>query len=542
MSDALGDLGSGLTGGFVRRSPHSAARRPPLLLVLAALVPTALIALPILYVVLRSWNAGWYAIAAELARPRTALLFWNTTVLTFSVTFFSALIGFGAAWLTERCDLPARSVWRVLLALPLAMPAFVASFAWKSLGSEFQGLGGAVLILTMESFPLIYLPVAAALRSMDPAMEEVSRSLGRDARHTFLAVVVPRALPALGGGALLVAAHMLSEFGALALLRVQTLTTAIFQQYELQFDNATAAVLSALLMLLCLPVVLVEIRMRGGQRVSRVGRSAQRRHKLVPLGRALPVALVVLAVLLVLALGVPFGRLLYWLLVGLSAGRGLDTILPALGGSLSLAVAGTSFTTLVALPLVLLALKSRGLFARVADRLPYVVHGLPGLVVALALVYFAIRLLPALYQTAWVLFAAYAILFLPLAQSAIRASAELTPRELEEVARTLGRGPLAAFATVTLPSLAPGLGAALALVALELMRELTATLILAPTGVSTLATEVWSHTNDGAYAAAAPFAALLVLISGLPVYLFTRRSLNGIDGMGAAKSRRISSS
>ncbi|MBN8999501.1 MAG: iron ABC transporter permease [Rhizobiales bacterium] len=504
---------------------RAARRRPPLLLVLAALVPTALIALPIVYVLLRSWNAGWYAIAAELARPRTMILFWNTTVLTVSVTVFAAMIGFGAAWLTERCDLPGRAAWRVLLALPLAMPAFVASFAWKSLGSEFQGIAGAVLILTLESFPLIYLPVAAALRSMDPAMEEVSRSLGRDARHTFFAVVVPRALPALGGGALLVAAHMLSEFGALALLRVQTLTTAIFQQYELQFDNATAAVLSALLMLLCLPVVVAEIHLRGGQRVSRVGRSASRRRAPIRLGRARPLALLALAALLVLALGIPFGRLGYWLLVGLSAGRGLDTLLPALGGSLSLSLAGTFATTLVAVPLVLLALKSRGPFARLADRLPYVVHGLPGLVVALALVYFAIRLAPALYQTAWVLFAAYAILFLPLAQSAIRASAELVPRELEEVARTLGRGPIAAFVSVTLPALAPGLGAALALVALELMRELTATLILAPTGVSTLATEVWSHTNDGAYAAAAPFAGLLVLISGVPVYFFTRRSL-----------------
>jgi len=523
LSDALGDLEAG--AGRIRLPSTRRRGRPSSLLVLAAAIPTILILLPIIYVVLRSWNAGWYAIAAELARPRTALLFWNTTVLTVSVTVLSAIIGFAGAWLTERCDLPGRAIWRVALSLPLAMPAFVASFAWKSMGSEFQGLTGAVLILTLESFPLIYLPVAAALRSMDPAMEEVSRSLGRSPRYTFLAVVVPRALPALGGGALLVAAHMLSEFGALALLRVQTLTTAIFQQYELQFDNATAAVLSALLMLLCLPVVLAEIRLRHGHRVSKVGRNTARQRALVPLGRYAFPAILGLVALTILSLGIPFGRLGYWLLVGLSAGRGLDTLGPALGGSISLAIAGTLVTTIVALPLVLLALKSGGIFARIADRLPYVVHGLPGLVVALALVYFAIRLFPPLYQTAWVLFAAYAILFLPLAQSAIRASAELVPRELEEVARTLGRGPLKAFASVTLPALAPGLGAALALVALELMRELTATLILAPTGVSTLATEVWSHTNDGAYAAAAPFAALLVLISGVPVYLFTRRTL-----------------
>jgi iron(III) transport system permease protein len=121
------------------------------------------------------------------------------------------------------------------------------------------------------------------------------------------------------------------------------------------------------------------------------------------------------------------------------------------------------------------------------------------------------------------------MLFLPLAQSALRASAELVPPRLEEVARGLGRTPFGAFASIALPNILPGIGAALALMVLELMRELTATLILAPTGVVTLATEIWSHANDGQYAAAAPFAALLVLVSAAPVYLFTRRSMELYD-------------
>src|SRR5690606_23420081 len=148
------------------------------LLVALALIPTALIALPIIYVLLRSWGAGWEGILAELGRRRTLTLLANTVTLCLSVTIASGLIGFAVAWCTERSDLPGRRVWRVLCCLPLAMPAFVASFAWKSLGPSFQGMPGAILILTMESFPLIFLPVAAALRSMDPGMEEVSRSLG----------------------------------------------------------------------------------------------------------------------------------------------------------------------------------------------------------------------------------------------------------------------------------------------------------------------------------------------------------------------------
>jgi iron(III) transport system permease protein len=193
-------------------------------------------------------------------------------------------------------------------------------------------------------------------------------------------------------------------------------------------------------------------------------------------------------------------------------------------GSLSFSLPGAVLTTLLALPLVLASMRGRGRIARFADRLPYIVHGLPGIIVALAVVSVSIRYVPALYQSVAVVFAGYAILCLPLAQSSIRASAELIPPELDDVARSLGKGPFRAFLLATLPGLLPGISAALALSALVLMRELTATLLLAPAGMVTLATEFWSYTSDRAYGAAAPFAAVLVLVSGLPVYVFTIKS------------------
>ena len=188
-------------------------------------------------------------------------------------------------------------------------------------------------------------------------------------------------------------------------------------------------------------------------------------------------------------------------------------------------------TTVLALPLVIATTQARGRgwLTRVADRLPYLVHGLPGIVVALAAVSVSVRYVPAIYQSTLLVALVYAVLFLPLAQSAIRASAELVPGELEDVARSLGKGRFTAFVLATLPNLAPGLGAALALSCLQLMRELTATLLLAPAGSSTLATEFWNYTSDRAYAAAAPFAAVLVLVSGLPVYAFTVKVLRTAD-------------
>ncbi|MCW3473200.1 ABC transporter permease [Limobrevibacterium gyesilva] len=478
------------------------------------------------YILGRAWDAGPAGLWSELARPYTMGLLVNTVTLAVSVTAGAAVLGTAAAWCTERCDLPGRQIWRIVTSLPLAMPAFVASYAWASLGPWFQGMLGAVVILTLSSMPLIYLPVAAALRGMDPSLEDVARSLGHGPWRCFFRIVLPQALPALGGGALLVASHMLAEFGALSLLRVQTFTTAIFDQYQMQFNPSAAALLAAGLMALSLPIAFAEMRLRHGRRFARVGRGNSRRLPLSPLGRLKPVVLAGFAGTAALSLGVPLMTLGFWLWHGSSAGRGVGTIVPALLGSLSLALPGAVLTTLFAVPLVMLSIRYQGRLTALADRLPYVVHGLPGIGVALALVFLSVHYAPAIYQTRLLVLLAYTVLFLPLAQSSLRASAELVPPGLEDVARSLGRGPFLAFLTVTLPNLAPGVGAALALVTLQLMRELTATLLLASSDVTTLATELWSYTGEVAYAAAAPFAAALVLISGVPVYVFTLRTLN----------------
>jgi len=195
----------------------------------------------------------------------------------------------------------------------------------------------------------------------------------------------------------------------------------------------------------------------------------------------------------------------------------------ALLSSLSLALGGAALCLLLAVPVGLLVVRYKGQLAIWAERLPYLLHALPGLVIALALVYFALHYVPALYQTSTLLLIAYALLFLPLAQAPIRTALNKAAPQLEEAARTLGASSFSAFCRVTLPIIFPALGAAFALVFLDAMKELTATLLLSPTGLNTLATQVWSHTSNIEFAAAAPYAALLILVSGLPVYLLTTR-------------------
>lgn len=496
-------------------------------LLVAALVPVVLILLPLIYVGVRTAQAGFGDVLAELLRPRTLQLLINTAALGAGVTLITVAIGLSVAWCVERTDVPLRNFWRVAAALPLVLPAFVASYAWASFGTGFQNLAGAIMVLALTSYPLVYLPVAAALRSTDPGFEDISRSLGAGPWRTFQRALLPQLLPALGGGALLVLTHMFAEFGALAFLRVQTFTTAIFESYELHFDSSTAAALSIVLMLLCLPAAWLEMRLRGQRRVAHVGRGAVRTPHLVRLrGARLAAVLAAFALLGVLSLGVPLGTLGYWLFTGSSAGGGYGELWPAIRGSITFATSGALLTSVLAIPLVLLAVRQRNRWAQMAERLPYIVHGLPGVVVALALVFLSLRLVPGIYQGLLVLLIAYAILYLPLAQSSLRGSIELLPPQIENVARSLGKRPLQVFFSIVLPNIAPGIGAALALMSLEMARELTATLMLAPTGTTTLATEVWSYTNDGEYAAAAPFATMLVALSIAPVWVFARRMLH----------------
>lgn len=504
------------------------SRSPSLGLLFPVLLLCLLTALPLLYVLLRGYEVGWHEAVRLIFRPRVYELFWNTVKLVAAVTAAASLIGVAAAWCIERSQLPGRKVWNVLVTLPLAIPAFVSSYSWVSMYSGLEHFGGAVFILTLSTYPLVYLPVAAALRGMDPALEETARSLGVGAWGSFWRITLPQLRPALFNGALLVALHMLAEFGALAQLKYETFTTAIFDQYNLVFNGASAAMLTSVLLLLCLAILSVELLVRGQTRYARIGSGASRPHRRISLTWTRSFVLCGFAVLVSLGVIIPLGNLFYWLWTGSSADFPVHEIADTVLSTIFLGFGGALLTMIFALPLVVLSVRYRGFFPNLAERLPYIIHCMPGLVIGLALVFFSIHYASPLYQTLPLLFIAYAMLYLPLAQSSLRAGLEQAPERLEEVAQTLGHRRLRVFFTVTLPLIMPGLGAGAALVFVQVMKELTATLLLRPTGLKTLAYEVWDHTSNIEYAAAAPYAIILILISGLPVYLLTMRSfING---------------
>ncbi|MFC7394126.1 ABC transporter permease [Scopulibacillus cellulosilyticus] len=495
---------------------------PPLWMFVPTIIVILLVLMPLAYIVLRAKQAGWHTAVELIFRPRVYELLGNTVLLTVTVTAASIIIGLVTAWCVERSNLPGRRIWNVILTLPFAVPAFVSSYSWVSLSPKLQGFGGAALILTLSSYPLVHLPVAASLRGMDPALEETARSLGYGQWRTFWRVTLPQTRPALFGGALLIALHMLAEFGALSLLRFETFTTAIYDEYQLAFSNASAAMLAAVLLVLCLILLFFEVIIRGRARYARIGKGAARIQKHVPLGKSMPLVIAIFFILSFLAIGVPMIMLVYWLIVGSSRAFPIHEFLTTIFSSLGLAFGGALLTTIFAIPVAVLAVRYRGSLATLADRLPYMLRAVPGLVIALALVFFSVNYAYSLYQTTFLLLIGYALLFLPLALTSIKAAVEQAPPRLEETARSLGKRPLRVFFSVTLPLILPGIGSGATLVFLEGMKELTATLLLRPTGVDTLATEIWTHTSNTEYAAAAPFAALLVLVSGIPAYLLTR--------------------
>ncbi|WP_162956916.1 ABC transporter permease, partial [Pseudomonas aeruginosa] len=294
-------------------------RRTPFWLFLPVLLLALLASLPLLYVAAKAWDAGWHTAWQLLWRPYVFRLLGNTLWLMFGVTLLSALLGLALAWCVERSDLPAPRFWNVVLCLPFAIPAFVSSFTWVSLSPMYEGLGGAILVMTMSKYPLVYLPVAATLRGIDPSLEESARMLGLSRRQVFLRVTLPLLRPTLAATGLLVALHMLVEFGALSILRYQTFTTAIYQEFELEFSNATAAMLSSVLLALCFLLLWLELRMRGRSRLVRTGQGSARRAERVRLGFGKWPLQALLATLVLVGTGIPLVMLGYWLYEGSSA-------------------------------------------------------------------------------------------------------------------------------------------------------------------------------------------------------------------------------
>jgi iron(III) transport system permease protein len=490
------------------------------------------LALPLAYLVVRAGAGDAWDI---VFRRRTLELIWSTGILVAGVVAATLLVAVPLAWLVVRTDLPGRRAWAVAGALPLVIPSYVAALCLLGalgprglladlLGGELpqlRGYWGALLALTLATYPYVFLLASAALRDLDPALEEASRSLGRTNAQTFRRVILPALRPSLAAGGLLVALYVLSDFGVVSLMNYDALTRAIFLQYRSLFDRTPAAALALVLVACTIPVLLAEARVRRRGRLYRTAPGVARAPRPLPLGRWKAPALAFCTVAVGMFLVLPASVLLYWLARGLENDRGLDIPVREAVNSVTASGFAAVVGVVAALPLALLAVRYRSRW-RLLERAAFLSNALPGIVVALALVFFAARYAPLVYQTLALLVLAYVIRFLPQALAALEGALRRIGPSVGEAARGLGRSETYVLARVTLPLARSGVAAGAALVFLSAMKELPATLLLRPIGFETLATSIWRHTSVAAYSQAAP-AALLLIVLSIPFLLLLWR-------------------
>lgn len=500
----------------------------------AALVVAALFATPLTYLLVRNVaDAGdlW----GSLANRRSIDPLVRSLTLAATVAVSAAVLGTALAWVLARTDVPLRRVWATLLPLPLVFPSFVGAFAlqaslapggvveaWTGVeGFRVEGFAGAWAVLTIFTFPYVLLPVGARLLALPPSYEESARLLGRSPISVFRTVVLPQLGSSIRAGALLVFLYVISDFGAVQLLRYDTLTRVIYENRLLDRTRSLA-----LALVLALIALLVATGERSLARRTPAATVARARSALrVPLGRGRWLVGAAMATVVGLSLAGPIISLGFW------AWRGVDGSpdgMAYLGDQLGdltgpawstawVSVVTALVAVVVVLPVAYLTSRYRSRLAGPANALVVSGFALPGLVIALSVIALAVsgpEPVFALYRTFPLLVLAYVVHFGAQSMRAAQVALSAVPNRLDDAARMLGAGRVRRLRTIDLPLMLPGLAAGAGLVLLSTMKELPATLLLSPFGFETLSTRMWGATEDGFLAEAGLTSLVLVAVSG----------------------------
>ncbi len=523
-------------------------RRPPVVMSALSVLIGLIFMGPFGYVALRNLDLG-----TDLGSLLFSQSTWDplrrSLLLGFVVAASTAVIGTALSWLTIRTDLRGRRVWRILAPLPLVFPSFVgataliAGFATGGLVEDLvaplgitdlpdmKGFRASWLVLTLFTYPYVYLPVAARMASLPPSLEESARLLGRKPVTVFFTIVLPQVWSAVLAGTMLVFLYTISDFGAVSLLGYHTLAEQIYA--DQLFDQARSMGLALILGVTALCVVTIERALE--RRRARVEVAHSQTPLIVPLKRwAVPMFILVAAFVGNALIG-PLAVLGFWAWRGLTAdvdSVGLAVDFGELAGpALHTAEVGliTALAAIaVVLPIAWLTTRYRSRVAGAANSMVVAGFALPGVVIALSLVFWAIDapIIGRWYQTLPLLILAYVLHFGAQASRAAHVAVEAVSENVSDAAATLGANRTRRFLTVELPPMLPGLFAGAGLVMLSTMKELPATLLLAPIGFDTLATEVWAAGERGALAQGAVASLALVAVSSVLTWAVVLRRLD----------------
>lgn len=515
-------------------------RRVPLHILLPSVLVALCMLLPLLYLGLRALEADPATLHSLVFRARNLTLLGNTLSLVLGVLVISTALSLPLAWIVTRTTVPCKRLLTVLGVVPLAVPGYVMAYALMGLGGHYgvlaqlfewqlppvEGYWGATLALSLYTFPYLFLNLRAALLGMDGSLEESARSLGYGSRQIFTRVILVQLAPALMAGWLVIGLYVLGDFGAVSLMRYEAFSYAIFNQYSGAFDRVYAAWLSLMLLAVAAAFVMTESLILRRRRLASVGRGITMPAPPRDLGLWRWPAYFYLGGVFAASIGLPVMILGYWLLMAPPDMYFFLEVPATFARSAAASVPAALLAVAFALPLAYYSVRYRSRMATMVERSAYIGYAIPPLTLALALVFFALQTAPFLYQTLTLLILGWTLATLALALGPVRSALMQARPNMEEAAHSLGHGPVTTFFQVIFPGLKRSLFAAFALVFLFCMKELPITFLLAPTGYTTLAVTVFTRTSEGMMAEAAPFAAAIVLFSGLSVGLVLQREGN----------------
>lgn len=483
-------------------------------------IVTAFSLIPLIYLLIRAGEKSASEILALLLREKTLTVIITTATLVFAVTLINLIVGVAIACGLHFVRLPVRRFLIIPVVLPLAIPSYVFTYTWIALVPSLSGLLAGIFILSLTTMPYLVLATMAGLRRIDGAQIEMAQSLGLSKAAIFFRVVLPQIRGHVSAGALLTGLYIISDFGAVYLLKVETLTVLIQNIYRSSYDRGAAAVISILLIGLSLFFVFADEKFRSKNEDERVVRLNPIKSALIRKQSFITAVIATIAIYSFLSVAIP----LYVLFSRFYANRvsiEWSDLASAAASTILVSAMGAGLALLLSIPLGFLVIERETLLSKTSQRIMLASHALPGVVIGLALVSLGSKI-SFLYQTTFLLAIAYVLLFLAKSIATVRTSLTRIPTGVKEVAATLGMNQWAMLRKVIFPIAAPSIGLGTILVFLTAMKELPATLMLRPTGFDTLATHVWTSASINRFNEAAPYALTLVIIAAVPTFFISR--------------------
>ena len=522
-----------------------------MLIIFWAIIFSIILSLPIIYIFLKI-TFGINLFFDFILNYNILKITLNSVLLVLLVVCLATLISLPLAFLNVRTNLPFAKYLISISVLPIALPSYVMATTqielWgprgiaydilnKFLGTgplpSFYGLSGSVIVLTLITYPYIYIGLCATFRRFDFQMIDASRTLGASVPKTFSKIIFPLVMPTVASGSLLVSLYVLSDFGAVALLRFNTFTIAIFNRMYSSIGNYGVLEICSIAILFCFFILFIESRTRSNSRYFSNSNTAN--LKILDLGYWRWIILPFALIPSILGFLLPVLVLIYWFISGVYFDNSFDNlfknIFSDILSTILISFVSALIITLLATIAVLIIRKKIRIISFVLEKVSYIGLSLPGIVVAMSLVFFTINYIDIIYQTFIVLILGYLISFLPAVITPVKSSVSQIDPSLEEASYTLGKGKIMTFYNIIVKLSTPGVIYGGILVFILCLKELPLTLILSPLGFSTLATSIWSSASEAFFMDTAAASLILILIAGIPTYLFMSNDLSKKVGL-----------